>query len=187
MQRTRIASAQVAESSDSEHQPTKGRQPSRSRISSSGSQRDRQKDKDHRPTSRHSLPLPSSLTLPTEVLSPQSIDQVIMAMGQDETVNVETPTRAPSRREKGRTERKAQSAYYPATPPMVAIQSSDESGVELVTVPATKVVMQPNPQYQTPNIVAVDDGRKGLERSFSGRMKSLGHWFRRRGHDKHRY
>jgi hypothetical protein len=170
MQRTRIASAQQVESSDSEHQPTQSKY-RRPRILSGGSQMEKDRD---RALARHSMPVSPSPTLAGEIVSPQSMDKVVVTVGQNIVPDMPTAARPQSRRE-----REVQSAYYPASPPMVAVQSD----VELVPVPAPMVALEPNTKYQPP--VMVVEGRKRPERGFSGRMKSLGHWFRRLWHDRH--
>jgi hypothetical protein len=173
MQRALIASVQQVEISDSEHQPTKSK-PCGPRILSGSTQMEKTKDM---AMTRHSMPIPSFRILPNDMVAAQPVDRVVVTVGGEDLRD--NPTRSRSGKER---KRKVQSAYYPASPPMVTPQS-DASGVELVAGPAPQLASQPNPQYQVPAMVV--DGRQGTERGFGGKMRSLGHWFRRLGHNGH--
>ncbi|OIW24401.1 hypothetical protein CONLIGDRAFT_691688 [Coniochaeta ligniaria NRRL 30616] len=162
MQRARIASAQHFESSDSEHggATSKARRPA--------AQREKERD---RATARHSMPPPSEHGL-------LEVDMVVVTVGQNGVGD--TNARPHSRKDR---ERKVQSAYYPASPPMVTVQSDGARGVELVAGLglASQVTLEMNSRYQHQAPATVVEGRRGSERGFGGRMRSLGHWFRRLG------
>lgn len=185
MQRARIASAaQQAESSDSEHQPTRSRH-RRPRLLSGGSQTEKDRDI---ALSRHSIGIPSSPALPAaEVASPWWTDNKAVVNGgptdPHDTPTPASPTRLrphPHPRRQG----EMHAAYYPASPPMVAVQS-DESGTRMVAVPAPQVVLEPPPPHGLAPVAVVAEARMAPERGFSGRMKSFGHWFGRLGHGGH--
>ena len=205
MQRTRIASAAqavaaVVESSDSEHQavPTKSKRPPRRGrlLSGGGSQSDR--DKDRAQLVRHSMPV--APPLPADVTSPppSSMDKVVaMRAGQNGMLDAGGATPTTWRPQQARMERevgarRVQSACYPAElSPMVATIQSDRGGaVELVALPrpGNGAAMEPKAIYlpaSPPRTTAVEGIKGQHDRGFGGRMKSLGHWFRRLGHDRH--
>lgn len=108
------------------------------------------------------------------------MDKVVVTVGK-EGVQATAPSResrgaAPRHSHSGR---KVQSAYYPAALPMVAVRS-DDSGIELGAVKPGQVTLRPTGTY-TPAVLG-NEGRRGAEKGFSGKMRSLGQWFRRLGH-----